>query len=115
MYEYFAQVLRVVDGDTVHADVDLGFDVHERMKLRLTGINAPELSTPEGPPARDHLTQLLGQYGPVAQVPLTIQTEKDRQEKFGRYLAKLILPGPVDVNALMVADGFAVLLGPYQP
>jgi micrococcal nuclease len=112
MYEYQATILKVVDGDTVHARVDLGFDTHVGMKLRLSGINAPEMKTPEGLPAKDHLTQLLGQHGPTGQVPLVIRTEKDRTEKYGRYLATLLLPEDVDLNRQMVVDGFAVVYTP---
>jgi len=112
VYEYQAVLLKVVDGDTVHARVDLGFDIRMDMKLRLMGINAPEMKTVQGLPAKDHLTQLLGPYGPLTGTPLTIRTEKDRQEKFGRYLATLILPGDVDLNRQMVIDGFAVDYNP---
>lgn len=103
MYEYRSSILRVVDGDTVHAEVDLGFDIRFRMKLRLFGINAPEMSTPEGAPARDHLSTLIGA------LPLTIRTQKDHQEKYGRYLSTLIRDDGVDLNQAMVADGFAVV------
>lgn len=103
MYEYRALILRVVDGDTVHADVDLGFDAHQRMTLRLAGINAPEMGTPEGVAAKQWLADaLLGAHAG----PLTIRTVKDRREKYGRYLATLYVNG-VDLNEAMVAAGHA--------
>jgi micrococcal nuclease len=43
MYEYKAQVLRVVDGDTVDFLVDLGFMVHVKVRARLVGVNTPEV------------------------------------------------------------------------
>lgn len=112
MYEYRAQILRVVDGDTVHARVDLGFDVRFDMKLRLAGINAPEMKTPEGPPAKARLVELLGlaELGGAVSV-VTIRTQKDKQEKYGRYLATLIMADGTDVNARMIAEGQAV---PYR-
>ena len=45
MYEYNAKLLRVVDGDTLDASIDLGFDVWVKKRVRLYGINAPESRT----------------------------------------------------------------------
>ena len=79
------------------------------MTLRLAGINAPELATPEGPPATEHLRALLGWSG-----DLVIRTVKDRKEKYGRYLATIWAVDDggwtdhASVNDLMIADGFAV-------
>jgi micrococcal nuclease len=113
MYEYNIEVVSVVDGDTIHADVDLGFDQHVFKTLRLAHINAPEMSTPEGMPAKQHLNELLGSIQPGTMI---IRTIKDRKEKYGRYLAT-ILGGVFDdrgnltvlnVNERMIADGFAI-------
>lgn len=117
MYEYAARILRVVDGDTVDAEVDLGFDIRFRMKLRLLGINAPEMRTPEGPLAKLHLEELLAAPQPIASTaslyaPVTVRTVKDRQEKYGRYLATLLLVDGTEVNARMVVDGFAAVYLP---
>lgn len=121
MYEYKAAVLDIHDGDTIRVDIDLGCDTHERMTLRLMGINAPELSTASGPAARDHLASLLGF---PANTALVIRTVKDRREKYGRYLAYLWRAdegtfGPnsfvttvPSVNDRMVTDGFAVVYLP---
>jgi micrococcal nuclease len=108
-YEYRATILRVVDGDTVHARVDLGFDLRIDMKLRLYGINAPELSTPDGPKAKQHLIELLN--FPSGE-PLSVSTIKDRQEKYGRYLAVLTRDDGTNINERMVADGAALVYLP---
>ena len=42
MYKYKAKVVRIIDGDTIDALIDLGFEVKLRKKVRLWGINAPE-------------------------------------------------------------------------
>lgn len=104
MYEYRATILRVVDGDTVHAEVDLGMDIRVRATLRLAGINAPEIGTPEGVAAKAFLTERIGTG------PLVIRTTRDRREKFGRYLATLLI-GDLNLNEAMVAAGHAV---PYM-
>ena len=45
MFEYNAKLLRVVDGDTIDAMVDLGFDTWKKIRVRFYGINAPESRT----------------------------------------------------------------------
>ena len=45
MYQYNATLVRVVDGDTVDAMIDLGFDIQVKKRIRLAGINAPESRT----------------------------------------------------------------------
>ncbi len=49
MYEYRARITRVIDGDTVEAEIDLGFHVSLTVTLRLAGINAPETKGTERP------------------------------------------------------------------
>lgn len=112
MYEYRATVLRVVDGDTIDATVDLGFDVHVNQRFRLYGINAPETrgeSRDAGKAAKAYLQTLLTTHaGKTGE--LTIQTRKDDREKYGRYLA-VLLAGDANLNHLMIAAGHAV---PYM-
>jgi len=100
MYEYNAIILRVVDGDTVHAQVDLGLETYRRIKLRLLNVYAPELREPGGPEARDYLRALVDGKSVV------VRTEKDRTEKYGRYLCTILLDGQ-DVNARLVETGHA--------
>lgn len=110
MYEYQATPLNVVDGDTVDLRVDLGFGVYRVDRFRLLGINTPELHAKDpaerkrANDAREKLALLLG-TGPVV-----IQTVKDKQEKYGRYLARILANG-MDVNAELVHLGLAV---PYM-
>lgn len=100
LFTYAATLIDVYDGDTIHLDLDLGFHTWRRgERYRLARINAPELKTPAGPPARDHLTQLL------AAGPLTVTTSK--ADNYGRYLVECFVNG-VNLNDQMVADGFAV-------
>jgi micrococcal nuclease len=96
---FAVELVRVIDGDTVILDIDLGFHTWRRgERYRLARINAPELSTPEGPPARDHLISLLG-------TPLHATTFK--ADNYGRYLVELSVEGR-NLNDMMVTDGFAV-------
>jgi micrococcal nuclease len=109
MYEYSAKCIRVVDGDTVDLDIDLGLDIHHQVRVRLYGINTPELhsSVPEeqakARQARLFLMTLLGSED------LIIKTEKDKTEKYGRYLAEIFTDGdPVSMNQKLLDAGLAV-------
>jgi micrococcal nuclease len=101
MYEYRAKIIRVVDGDTVDAEIDLGFHIKTTMKLRLAGINSPELNTQEGKKSKSVLLSLIEGEN------VTIQTIKDKQEKYGRYLA-VIIKDSKNVNEWLVEQNLAV-------
>lgn len=103
MFEYRCQVLRVLDGDTVEAQIDLGFRLTLRTKIRLSGVSAPELKVaPQGQEAKAHLEGLLRQRTSVI-VHTTLNHEF---EKYGRVLGSIVADG-VNVNRQMVLDGFA--------
>lgn len=77
-----ARVLRVVDADTLECDLDLGWHITYRAKIRLAGVNAPEMSTPEGRAARAFVDQLLAnRHG----APVTVTSHS--LDKYGRVLA----------------------------
>ncbi len=106
IYTYNMEVTRVVDGDTIHARVDLGFDSRVDMTLRLARINAPELKTEEGKAAFAWLKDRL--YD--AEDTIVLRSVKDRKERYGRYLAEIDVDG-VNINDEMVSLGLAV---PYD-
>ena len=109
MYEYRGQIKRVIDGDTVEAEIDLGFHVTFTVTLRLAGINAPETKgadRPRGLAATRYLDSLITDLTGGTR-ELTVRTQKDVTEKYGRYLAVLIV-GDVNVNDRMRTDGHAV-------
>jgi micrococcal nuclease len=101
MYEYQATVLRIIDGDTIKVDIDLGLKVHTVDSVRLAGLNAPGLSTDKGKAARDYLVEIL----PVSAV-VALNTVKP--EKYGRWLAH-VLYGDIDINQAMIDSGHAVV------
>ena len=107
MYTYRCMVLRVIDGDTVDVGVDLGFNIHFKNRFRLFGIDAPEKNTPEGKAARDYLVTMMPPGS-----DLLVTTEKDKTEKYGRYLGTFSsLETAFDsksINQLMVEAGHAV-------
>ena len=109
MYEYRATLVRVIDGDTIVANIDLGMHIHVEQIIRLVGVNAPERNTPAGAEATAWLNAALGVPG--VNNLLVIRTSKDKQEKYGRWLGE-ILVGLVNVNEALVATGNAVV---YKP
>ncbi len=108
MYEYRARIVRVIDGDTVEAEIDLGFHVSLQVTLRLVGIDAPEMRGPDRPrglAATQHMQSLLEELT-ESNGQVMLRTQKDTTEKYGRYLAEL-LAGDVNINERMLIDGHA--------
>lgn len=110
---YDAVVVRVIDGDTFVADVSIpvdsdfaSFTIVERDSIRLLGINAPELRTPAGPPARDALAGL----DPVGSHVSLSHVKPDKYS--GRFDAAVTNADGTDCNSWMIAHSFAV---PYNP
>jgi micrococcal nuclease len=100
-YRYAATVVNVHDGDTVRADVDLGFGIWKRAaSFRLLGLNAIELGDPGGREARDNLTALV--------LGRTLTLTSVKPDKYGdRYDSLLALPDGADVAALLINAGWA--------
>ena len=111
MYEYLAQLRRVVDGDTWILDVSLGFNIWARgQRIRAAGLNAPELSTQAG---QDAKAWVLGWF--AAHCPdgaMTVRTIRDRDDDYGRLLGTVIGADGACLNADLLASGHAV---PYPP
>lgn len=102
---------RVIDGDTVDLDIDLGFGITISHRIRLKGINAPETRTldleekKKGIEARLWLEKELSKDG-----EWIIETTKE--DKYGRMLGTFYLIGePVTVNERMLNEGIA---NPYM-
>ena len=108
LYNYRAKCTNVIDGDTIDADVDLGFDVWIKTRFRLLGIDTPETygvkkesaEYAAGMLAKARTTELM--LGKL----ITVVTEKDRTEKYGRYLATVYVDG-VNVNETLIKEGLA--------
>ena len=87
MYQYKAQVKSVIDADTIDVLIDLGFGVHTMQRLRLYGIDAPEMRTEAGKIAKEYIKSVL--LGADAAMFVYVRTLKDRKDKYGRKLAVL--------------------------
>jgi len=108
MYEYkIKDVVRVVDGDTVDVNIDLGFSLTKKERVRVAGIDSPESRTSDGDEKKFGIEAkiVLERKLREAEV-LTIATEKDG--KYGRMLGWIYADGsPVSVNQLMIDEGYA--------
>ena len=109
VYEYSCKIVRVVDGDTVDVDIDLGFGVWmHNERVRLHGIDTPESRTRDleekkfGLLAKDQVDHFL----PKGSIQ-TLVTVKDKVGKFGRILGKFKIedhqyPTPTTINEWMI-------------
>ncbi len=96
IFTYLAEVERVIDGDTILASFDLGLPVSISQKLRLAGLDCPELDTEEGKAAKRFVESMVKDCSPII-----VKTVKDRTDKFDRYLAEIFLgPDPRRENFL---------------
>lgn len=102
-YTYFANVVRIIDADTIIADVDAGFFITLRLRLRLDGLNAPEINTPEGKAAKKVVEDWFTTLGNK----VIVQTKK--QDDYGRYLATIWPTSVVgeSLNAMLLRTGVA--------
>jgi micrococcal nuclease len=115
MYTYKAKLLRVVDGDTCDAQIDLGFDVSVKKRIRFAGINAPESRTRDlkekalGLAAKDRVKAIL------AENP-SFTLESTELGKYGRVLGKIhinVIDGSesltqICLNDQLIKEGHAV-------
>ncbi len=107
-YIYNAIVTKVVDGDTLDLEVDLGFSVKVEHRIRLHGVDAYETSL------RGDTTEEEKQKGIEAKAFLierllrkkvVIETIKDKKGKYGRYLANVCIDGKM-VSEMLVKKGY---------
>ena len=113
MHEYKVNILRVVDGDTVDVDIDLGFGMWLRKeRVRVMGIDTPESRTSDkmekvfGLAAKNRLISLLG-----AEAILHTQVSKkgeDMKGKFGRVLGNFVSLNGEKCAAVLIREGHAV-------
>jgi len=111
MYEYDCKIVRVIDGDSILVDIDLGFDTWRcGESIRLFGVDCPECRSRDpkekaaGLAAKEFVKGLLHDGGTY-----TLTTKE--KGKFGRYLGVIMLSDKTSVNAALVTEHLAV---PYH-
>ena len=110
MYEYNCKIVKVVDGDTVDVDIDLGFGIWiKKERIRLYGIDAPESRTRDleekkyGLASKKYVEDLM----PVNSIQV-LRTMKDNVGKFGRVLGVFVLSDGNRLDELMIKNHHAV-------
>jgi len=108
MYTYTASVLKVIDGDTIDVDFDLGFGVWLRnQRIRLDGIDTPESRTTDkeekvrGLISKEKLKAILGKE-------IRVTTKINPNEKYGRILGVLVNGDGINVNQWLIENNYAV-------
>ena len=113
MYTYQCNTIRVIDGNTVDAIIDLGFNVTIRQRIKLYGVNVSDVrSTDEtvrqqAIASKTKLTELLGNE-------FVCETIVNKRGKAGRIMGKLttdIQGSKVDINQQLINQGFAERFG----
>ncbi len=108
LYTYWAEIERVIDGDTVKVRFDLGFNVEVRETLRLRGLDCPEMDTKEGQAAKTFVQSHLKEEQFVL-------VRSSRSDKYDRYLADIFIPQSEEpnpskdlyLNNLLLQNGYA--------
>ena len=101
IFEY-ASIVRVIDGDTVEIELDLGFSVKVKTRFRLANIDTPERGQSGWQEATDFIKTYLNK-------PVIIHSTKT--DKYGRYLAEIFIESPnglVSINQIILSKGLGV-------
>ena len=115
MYNYKIKPIKIIDGDTIDAEIDLGFDIKTKKRIRFAGINTPESRTRDleekarGLAAKDRVKQLLDGCKNITLCSHGVG-------KFGRCLGEIMLDMVdgqekltlVSLNELLIREGHAV-------
>jgi len=114
MYEYKVKIRRVVDGDTVDVDIDLGFGVWlQNERVRLFGVDTPESRTRDKEEKKYGLAAKAFLKGVLKSGDVTLRTTKDGKGKFGRILGTFWVEenggtSRANVNYMLVENHHAV-------
>jgi endonuclease YncB( thermonuclease family) len=103
---YQAKIVEVVDGDTFDLMIDLGFNNFTKQRMRLYGIDAPEIRTQAG---KDLKRRLVENYYLAPVIVQSVEAPKSKQfrDKYGRFLAIVYDAWPI--ASLAIANGEKIL------
>ena len=106
MYIYKAECLRVVDGDTMDARVDLGFDTYKKIRIRLVGINTPESRTRDLEEKKRGLAAKQFVVDSLAKHKNKFTLHSHGVGKYGRCLGEIYI-GDSNLNDQLIQEGHA--------
>jgi micrococcal nuclease len=103
MYYYNSRVEKVIDGDTVRLDIDLGFTVHWKSNCRLYGINTPELNSKD---PEQKIKALEAKQFLIDNLPKEVVIHSRELDKYGRPLVDIYVEGRL-INDEIIEKGFS--------
>ena len=106
MYEYKFELEKVYDGDTVYGWIDLGMQTKVYKKIRLFGIQAPEVKTKNKEEKKKGFRSKEWLINVLSGEDIIIKTEQDKTGKYGRVLGTLFI-GEMNVNEKALQTGMA--------
>lgn len=111
MYEYkVKKLIKIVDGDTLDLEIDLGFNITIQERIRLSGIDAPEIRSSDVVEREKANASRLWLEKKLKDRKMRILTEKD--DKYGRMLGWVYIEeDPVPINTQLIKEGLAL---PYK-
>tara|TARA_R110002020_G_scaffold388483_1_gene599114 strand:- start:465 stop:830 length:366 start_codon:yes stop_codon:yes gene_type:complete len=89
-YKYLAKILKIIDGDTIKAELDLGLSIKSIQTLRLARINSPELRGPMRKYGLEAKEALENWQSLVSMTDSLVEIETSKQGKYGRYIAEVL-------------------------
>lgn len=108
MYEYKVKILKIVDGDTVDVDIDLGFNIIMKdQRVRIIGIDTPESRTTDpieklfGIAAKNKLQEIIGEEDSI------LKTFPEEKDKFGRILGDFVTKNGL-ASKILIEEGYGV-------
>lgn len=112
LWVYRARVRRIVDGDTIDLEVDLGFRVTRTIRVRLDGVDTAEIygsrkDSAEYQRGIEHMTFVenwIATNNDGSAWPFVVRTFKDKTGKYGRYLAEISVPDGEILNHELIEE-----------
>ena len=109
MYQYICTVTKIIDGDTLDVDIDLGFSVKlTKQRIRMLGIDTPESRTRN---LEEKKRGLLSKAYLASKCPVgsRVKLTSHDKGKFGRILGEIFeMESEVSINKIMCDEGYAV-------
>lgn len=109
LYTYKCKLIRIIDGDTLECNIDLGFNISKKSILRLQDVDAPELKTKDlvekaqALESTEALRHLILDENPNG----VFYINSKKVDSFGRCLATVMLESGLEVNTQLIDSGYA--------
>lgn len=111
MYDYRGTIIRWVDGDTMDAQVSLGFYLTATLRFRLLGskggVDTPEMNAKD-PAVRQAAMAAKARSMELAPASSDVRLLTEKADEFGRWLARVVLSDGRDLGDVLLAEGLAV-------